>query len=263
MQVAVSLVQRGSGMKHLLALLMWACSLSTLAASAPDTGDWRDITPEEEQFVQLVESRVYANLRNAAQRMGSKWKISNLKTNEFQRAAIDGANHRNRPHEVRIEFFMDYVPADDAELGELDREVDLFAQKISGLEDVPAAVMRTNPGFKRQLYAQIIVNYGGFMPLSLKAAAGLGQVTDIAGTEFSYQAWKGVGVDAPKHTLLMGEFRRGMYRGDERLLEAFTKTPDCRNVRTIIVAVTSAESVSDQFIKALDIADLNALVANH
>ena len=231
-----------------------------MAAAA---GGWRNITPQEEQFVQLVEKRVYAALRGAAQRMGSKWKVDILKTNEHQRHAVDDAAHRGRPHEVRVEFHMEFVPASDAELGELDRQIDLFDQKVSRMDPVPDTVMRTNPAFKRELYAEVIVNYGGFMPMSFKAAAALGEATNVPGTAYSYLRWKQMGTGAPKRILYLGEFRRGPYSGEERLLEAFTNTPDCRDVRTIIVEVSSNESVSDQFIKALDLEDLGALIANH
>lgn len=243
--------------------LVNAAALSTAPHAAFADSGWRNITPEEEQFVQLVEKRVYANLRNAAQKMGAKWKIDNLKTNEFQRTAVDDVVHKNRPHEVRIEFHMEFIPADDEELGKLDGEIDTFAQKVGRMEQVPAALMRSNPAFKRELSAQVIVNYVGFMPMSLKAASALGEVINVPGTVFSYLRWKDVGAEAPKRILYLGEFRRGPYKGEERLLEAFAKTPDCRDVRTVIVEVSANETVSDQFIKALDLKDLNALVANH
>lgn len=239
-----------------------ACT-AALCSLSPNASAWRDITPEEEQFVQLVEQRVYANLRNAAQRMGTKWKIDVLKTNEFQRTAVDEASHKDRPHEVRIEFHMEYIAADDAELGELDAQLDVFNQKIGRMDPVPDALLRTNPAFQRELYAEVIVNYRGFMPLSLKGAAALGEVSNVPGTSYAYLRWKQMGPSAPKRILFLGEFRRGPHSGEERLLEAFAHTPDCRNVRTVIVEVSSAESVSDQFVKALDLQDLNALINQH
>ena len=226
-------------------------------------GDWRDITPEEEHFVQLVEKRTYAVLRNAAQNMGSRWKIVDLGTNNFQRKAVDGANHKGRPHEVRVELHMEYQPADDAELGVLDGEIDQFSQRVARMEKVPDALARTNPSHKKELYTVLIVNYMGFMPLSIKAAASLGDIAQYPGTVFSYVQWKGIGESAPKRTLLMGEFRRGPHSGEERIFETFADTPDCRNVRTIILNVQSNETISDQFVKALDLQDLNALIAKH
>lgn len=230
-------------------LLFWAP-----AGSA----QWRPITAEEEQFVQTVEAQVHKILSSAAHKIPGKWTIK-LETDQFQRHELDDANHRGRPHEVRVRLIMDYMPS-DAEVAQMDKEIFAHAAQTAKHDPIPEELNRKNPEFKWNLFVSFVVNYYGFMPVAPADIPALGYETNTPGAVYSFVQWRKIGIGAPTSYHYFGDFKRVQTRDGQRIVENFSSLRECREVKTVVLQVQSEERLIEKFIAALEMNALQALV---
>lgn len=221
-------------------------------------GQWRPITAEEEKFVQAVEARVNKILLDAAHKMPGKWEVM-IKTDQFQRHELDDANHRGRPHEVRIQLYMDYKP-NDAEMEQMDKEIFAHAAQTAKHDPIPEELNRENPEFRWHLFASFVVNYYGFMPAAPADIPALGYETNTPGAVFSFVQWRKMGIGAPTSYHYFGDFKRVQTRDGQRIVENFSSLRECRAVKTVVLQVQSEERLIEKFIAALERNALQALV---
>ena len=225
---------------------------------AVGNAQWRPLTAEEEKFVQTVEAKVHKILSSAANKMPGKWEIK-IETDQFQRHELDDANHRGRPHEVRVRLIMDYQPS-DAEMAQMDKEIFAHAAQTAKHDPIPDELNRVNPEFRWNLFASFVVNYYGFMPVSPADIPALGYETTPPGAIFSFVQWRKMGTGAPSSLLYFGDFKRVQTKGGQQIVENFSALTNCRDAKTVVLQVQSEERMIEKFIAALEINALQALV---
>jgi hypothetical protein len=215
------------------------------------------ISPEENAFVQTVETKVQDILLAAANSMHGQWDVK-IKTDKLEWVEREG-HERGRPHEVRVILQMAYQPS-ETEREAMETRINKHWGRAEGLDPIPDEVTRVSPEFEWQIYVTAIVNFYGFIPRAKSAVVSLGYETNWPGVFFSNVRWRQLGTGAPIHTLHLGDFKWQRNNDVQLLVEDFSSVTDCRDVRTILCEVHSNEKVAETFIRKLNIAALNELV---
>ena len=217
----------------------------------------RALTSAEEGFVQKIESNMQQVLNKAAGEMTGKW-IIKFSVDPYMGKQIDKYRHDGRPHQFRCSLSMEYVPT-DKERVEMDREINNY-YKVIGNREPNAAERLHDPTLKYSINISAVVNDYGFEPVDLQKAAGLGGAANIPGTVASMFRTKDLGTGVPYYSLYMGDYKKTNSNGVEKLVENFTPSPECTNVRTVNIDVHSSLSVAQLFISKLDLAAINRMI---
>ena len=180
-----------------------------------------------------------AILNNATAKLEGDWDVL-LETDNYQRHSIDGGQHDGRPHELRINLYLQYKPSDEEE-GAMQKKIFEYADETAQYDPIPDDVNRRNPEFKWNIFCSFVVNYYGFMSFNTTEVSNLGYEMEEPNADFCYMKWKENGIGAPVSYMYIGDFAKTVSSSGTMLDENFSTITNCRDAKTVILQVQSSE----------------------